>query len=184
MKQQSSSDILKQLRNLGTSAYKFLHECEGHPGILFCGSVEEHINEMWRLWHLLDGTWDEPYRFTESHLTKTCEEMRNKPIRTKGKIFPLKSANTLCDQLARIRALAWSNTFGGEKNPHFKKAMEISQRYGDNMAKTKEWKDAFQEGYKRVQSTNYLGCDVEAEAITAGYGNAYAIKFPKSVYAQ
>ena len=82
---ESNNDfILRRLRNFGLAAYNFLHECDGHQGVLLYGDVEAHIKEMWHLWHLLDGTWNESRRFSEDYLTKMCEDMRNKPIRTKG----------------------------------------------------------------------------------------------------
>lgn len=177
--------IVRRLRNFGDAAYKFLHECDGHRGILLYGDVESHIKEMWHLWHLLDGTWDEHRRYTEDYLKKMCEDMRKKPIRTKGKIFPFKSGNSLCDQMTRIRSLAWPNIYGEEMNPHYKRALKIEERYGKNMSNTKEFKDAFQKGYDWVMSDMTLdGLSFrEAQARTAGYGDAYRVRFPREVYA-
>lgn len=175
---------LIELRKLGENAYLFLHECNGHPGILFGKNVEAHITEMRRLWHTLDGTWDEVHRYSEDFLKKTFSEMRNKPIRTKGKIYPMKSGNSICDQMNRIVGLAGGYCYGNT-NTHLKKALEISDRYGKNISSTKEYKDAFQKGYDSVMTdiTKAGYSSQESEALTAGYGEAYAVKFPREVYA-
>lgn len=180
--------LLRRLRKLGDAAYKFLNECDGHRGILLNGDVESHIKEMWRLWHLLDGTWNEHLRYTEGYLKKICDEMRNKPIRTKGKMFPLKSFNDICDQITRIRALAWPDVYdfdGMEKNPHYKRAGEIEKRYAKNFSEAKECKDAFQKAYdwemRDITKVGFNGR--EAEAKTAGYAAAYRVRLPREVYA-
>lgn len=177
--------LLRRLRNFGYAAYKFLNECDGHRGILLNGDVELHISVMWSLWNLLGGTWNESYRFTRDYLKKMCEDMRNKPIRTKGKIFPFKSGNSLCDQMTRIRALAFPFIYGKEMNPHYKRALEIEKRYGKNISETKEWKDAFQKAYDwAMRDITHIGfSDTEAKARTAGFAAAYCVKLPREVYA-
>lgn len=172
------------LRKLGDNAYKFLNECNGHTGVLFEKNVESHINEMWRLWHSLDGTWDESYRYTKDYLTKMCEDMRKKKIRTKGKCFPLKSGNSICNQMNRIVVLAGGYSYGNP-NVHLKRAISIVEHYGKNIAATKEWKDAYKAGYDLVTSdiTKVGFSSVESEAVTSGYAKAYAVKFPREVYA-
>lgn len=180
--------IVRRLRNLGDAAYKFLNECDGHHGILLNGDVEIHIKEMWSFWHKLDGTWNESYRYTKDYLIKMCEDMRNKPIRTKGKIFQRKSFNDICNQITRLRALAWPDVYdfnGMEKNPHYKRACEIERRYAKNFSEAKEVKDAYQKAYDwEMRDITRIGfSDHEAQAKTAGFGAAYRVRLPREIYA-
>lgn len=177
----NSDLVLKRLRDFGQSAYDFIHEADGHPAVLLYADVEAHIKEMWRLWNLLTGTWNEFRRYSREYMNELCSGMRNKPLRTKGKIHPLKSIWLIADQENRLL----NNVRRG--TPRYEKIRQILDRYYHNIESTEEYKSAFKEAY------DFCYCDItkthireeirHAEATTAGYGRADRIKFSREVYA-
>ena len=173
---------LRRLRSLVESAYDFLHDANGHPKVLLYGSVDAHIKEMWRLWNLLTDTWSEYRRYSKEFLSELCEDMRNMKIRTKGKIHPLKSINTIANQQNRLYAMT-------SPNSHRRQILdEIFCRYYTNIEQTKEYQNKFKEAYDF--SYNDITCThlrheiKDAQAKTAGYAHADYLKFPKSIYAK
>lgn len=173
--------VLRLLRQLGDNAYKFLHECDGHPALLLLGDKETHIKEMWRLWNSLDGTWNEERRYSRDCMDQLCEDIRKKPIRTRGKIHPLKSIWDLAEQSNRMY---YRLRLGSERR---QRVDAIFSRYFANIQATKKWRDAFEEGYDWVAGDPMnWGMPQESYdpfARTAGYAQADHILFPRSVYA-
>jgi len=173
--------ILRRLQSFGDAAYDFINEANGHPAVLLYGDVEAHIQEMWRLWNLLSGTWDEHKRYSKEYMNHLCSGMRNKPIRIKGKIHPLKSLWQIANQENRMMYRLRPNT------PRYEKVREIFCRYYHNIENTEKYKSAFKEAY------DFCFCDItkthvredirHSESLTAGYGRADKVKFPREVYA-
>lgn len=177
----NSDLVLKRLRDFGQSAYDFIHEADGHPAVLLYADVEAHIKEMWRLWNLLTGTWNEFRRYSREYMNELCSGMRNKPIRTKGKIHPLKSIWQIANQENRMMYGLHPGT------PRYEKLQSIFRRYYQNIQNTEEYKEAFQLAYdfafNDITRTHIAEDIRDAEAKTSGYGRADRIKFPREVYA-
>ena len=173
--------VLRLLRQLLDHAHDFLNECNGHPAVLLLEDKEAHIKEMWREWRALNGTWNAEKRPTEEFMDKLCDDIRKKPIRTHGKIYPLKCVWDLAYQQNRLYAMTRP---GSERR---KRIDAIFNRYYANIEATQEWKDAFEDGYSYVTG-DPMNWNLPQEcydpiAKTAGYGTADHVKFPRSVYA-
>ena len=174
--------VLRLLLQLIDKANKFLNECDGHPELLLNRDKEKHIKEMWREWRMLNGTWNADRRPDEESMEKLCDDIRKKPVRTKGKVYLLKCIKALAEQQNRIYARTRP---GSERR---KRIDAIFNRYYANIEATYEWKKAFADGYSYV-SGDPMNWGMPEEsydhiAKTAGYADADRVLFPRSVYAK